>query len=240
MDKSARLIIADAKEKILNYNAFLWRASADRSIFHFCQDRTLTDPVVLSNCTLADIYFSHRVSWGAPHPGVFKDFFPRLLSPLLHESRVLLLALTGMDPIDFDERRFIDEELLPRKLDFFWLGPSTSRTPAVQFKSLFFEWPGSELEAIVEIGFKGFLVQFEGYILQNREVEVLKRLFEWPNDDRMFRELLRNVPFAFRVWSDNNGLFLATDRLSIDELPACLEVDKLERELAAVIHLYES
>lgn len=240
MAEHPKVTIADAREKALDYKAGLWRATADRSLFHFAQDRTLTDPAVLAGCTFADIYFSHRVSWGAPHPGVFRDFFPQLLSPLLPEGLILILTLTGMEPKDFDEAQFIEQELLPRKLDSFWLGPSASRSHQVEFKTLLFEWPRAELATIVDLGFKGFLVQFEGYILEARSKQVLRELFERPNNDLMFRELLRHLPFSFRVWSDNNGLFLATDRLAIQELAKRLEIDKLERDLGAVIHLYES
>ena len=46
--------------------------------------------------------------------------------------------------------------------------------------------------------------------------------------------MLRVIEFGCRVWTDNNGLFLATDKLDIDVLKGRLSLDDLNRELNRV------
>ena len=47
--------------------------------------------------------------------------------------------------------------------------------------------------------------------------------------------MLRVIEFGFRVWRDNDGLLLATDKLDGDVLKGRLAFDDLNREVSRAV-----
>ena len=52
--------------------------------------------------------------------------------------------------------------------------------------------------------------------------------------DIMFRNLIDNVYCAFRVWMDNDGVFLVTSKLDMESLKRRLEVEKINKLISAM------
>jgi hypothetical protein len=72
-------------------------------------------------------------------------------------------------------------------------------------------------------------VTIEGYASSSSAVSAISRLYFEPDTEERVRELLRIIEFGFRLWRDNDGLFLATDKLDYDVLKGRLSLDDLEK-----------
>ena len=86
--------------------------------------------------------------------------------------------------------------------------------------------------AVVNQWFMSPTVTIEGYASPSSAISAISRLYFEPDSEERARELLRIIEFGFRLWRDNNGLFLATDKLDADVLRNRLALDDLNRELS--------
>jgi len=56
------------------------------------------------------------------------------------------------------------------------------------------------------------VVEIEGYISRRSCLGELAKLYFQPYNASTIRELLSGLEFAFKLWLDNNGLFLLSDK----------------------------
>jgi hypothetical protein len=169
----------------------------------------------------------------APNPSLFEAFFPTILQRLLGSS-TLTLFVKAFDLDYFNELQTVERILAPRALSYVLLanlsGPPDSRSP-LDFGNLVFEWPKNELRHVVDQWFMSPTVTVEGYAASSAAVSAISRLYFEPDTEERVRELLRAIDFGFRLWRDNDGLFLVTDKLDHDVLKDRLLLDDLNREV---------
>jgi hypothetical protein len=191
---------------------------------------------LLSDCQFYDIGIkssadSRDAMTSAPDPTLFEAFFPTILGRLL-DSLTLTLFVKAFDLDYFNELETVERILAPRSLDYVLLanlsGPADSRSP-LDFGNLIFEWPKDKLSHVVEQWFMSPTVTIEGYASSSSAVSAISRLYFEPDTEERVRELLRIIEFGFRLWRDNDGLFLATDKLDYDVLKGRLSLDDLEK-----------
>lgn len=58
----------------------------------------------------------------------------------------------------------------------------------------------------------------EGYISHRPCLGELAKLYFQPYNAGTIRELLGTLEFGFKIWTDNNGLFILSDKLNRDAL----------------------
>lgn len=224
------LIVQDCKERVLRDNR--WEASDDYSLFHLTTSRTVRDVGLFADCTFVNIFVDHRTAWGAPIPSTFQLFFEDLLRQMVPEGYKLLLNI-----VDYYEGYFVEEDFLetfvePNNLRYFFLDKQFGEKT---ISAMFFECPLDKLQILNEVAFPGTVVDAEGFVMKEPRAELFENLSKQGNTDVMFRELVRNVHFAFRMWRDFNGLFLVTDKFDIAELTRLLRSSNLEARIATYI-----
>lgn len=211
--------------------------------------RVLSDRDCLADCSFFDLHITEYVrDWpGAPdfrpaHPGLFEDFFPTLLTQLVGTTRKLTLYVKSIDRTYFHEPEVIATLLAPRNLEYVLLSnplrPGDSRTQ-IDPGHLVFEWPVDSLAHVVEHWFMSPIVTVEGYVSSELPLGRIADLYFQRDTAERIRELLRVIDFGFRVWKDNNGLFLATDKFDHGGLEERLEVPRVNRLLAEAIEPYQ-
>jgi len=181
-----------------------------------------------------------------PHPGVFEEFFPAILRNLVGSRSKLTLFVKAVGRDYFDELDFIEKNLASRNLGYVLLPSKT--LPAdprilVNIGSLIFEWPIDQPEAIDYIVDEWFIspqVAIEGYISPEPPLARIAQLYFQPDTERRIRELLSDIEFGFRLWTDNNGIFLLTDKFNIDTLKNRLQVAALNRALQEAACRYDA
>jgi hypothetical protein len=234
------LVIQDVRDRVLNYALY---GSGGHNLlhgfFHFPRtERDFQNPRLLSDCHFYDISIRDPVEdpdlkISIPDPGLFEAFFPTILRRLLGSTK-LTLFVKAVYRDYFNELEIVERILAPRSLGYVLLanlsGPLNSRIP-VDFGNLVFEWPKDELAYVVEEWFISPTVMIEGYASDSSAVSAISRLYFEPDTEERVRELLRVNEFGFRVWRDNNGLFLVTDKLDIDVLKGRLSLEDLNLEL---------
>jgi hypothetical protein len=184
------------------------------------------DRHLLKDCFSFDLLipvYVEKGNWPEPHgpahPGVFEDAFPAILSQLVGPDNVLTLHLEAVEPNFFDELTFIREVLVPRRLDYVLLPPRPDpKYPKAAAGNLLFEWPLDSAQHIVDQWFQGFVIEIEGYISRRSCLGELAKLHFQPYNASTIRELLRGLEFAFKLWLDDNGLFILSDKLPEEEL----------------------
>ncbi len=238
---AVELAIQDVRERILNYALYGGGGhNLLHGFFHFPRtDRLFRSPRLLSDCHFYDISIRDSAEnrdpkTSTPDPRLFEAFFPTILQRLLG-SATLTLFVKAFDRDYFNELETVERILAPRSLGYVLLanlsGPADSRSP-VDFGNLVFEWPKDELSHVVEQWFMSPTVTIEGYAGPSSAVSAISRLYFEPDTEERARELLRVIEFGFRLWRDNNGLFLVTDKLDGDVLKGRLSLDDLNRELS--------
>ncbi len=235
---AAELIVEDVRERVLNYALFGGdRHNLLQGFFHFPRtERGFQSPGLLSDCRFYDISIkdsSEDPTTNIRDPAVFETFFPTILSRLLGAAR-LTLFVKAFDRDYFNELETIEHSLATRSLNYVLFanlsGPAHPRNP-VDFGNLLFEWSKDNLGHVVEQWFMSPTVTIEGYASHSSAISAIARLYFEPDTEERVRQLLRIIEFGFRLWRDNNGLFLATDKLDADALKRRLALDDLNREL---------
>jgi hypothetical protein len=236
MSMALELKVAEVRATVLNYPLYRgMEHSLLNELFHFPRtERRFSAPDVLADCFFYDIGIRPPTdSYLPPESGAFETIFPLVLRRLLRSSR-LTLFVKSYDRDYFDEFAVI-EDLARRRLRYVLLpdlGNPQDPRAELDRGNLIFEWPPDSLTSIVEKWFMSPTVSVEGYVAPSIPLVEITHLYFDPDTEERIRKLLRFVDFAFRVWTDNDGLFLATDKLRLDEVTSLLHVQDLNRTLA--------
>ncbi len=168
-----------------------------------------------------------------PDSRLFEAFFPTILRRLLGSS-TLTLFVKSFDLDYFNELQTIERILAPRSLSYVLLAnlstPIDSRSP-LDVGNLVFEWPKDELRHVVDQWFMSPTVTIEGYAASSSAVSAISHLYFEPDTEERMRTFLRAIDFGFRLWRDNDGLFLVTDKLDEEILKDRLSLDDLNQEV---------
>ncbi len=229
------LLLIETAEIVMHGDSAIFRFGRpvngidDRHLLKDCFSFSLLIPVYVENDNWPKPH-------GPAHPGVFEDAFPAILHQLVGPTNVLALHLQAVDPSFFDELRFIKEVLVPRRLDYVLLPPRPDpRYPKSAAGNLLFEWPLDSAQNIVDQWFQGFLIEIEGYISRQSCLGELAKLYFQPYNARTIRELLTGLEFSFKVWLDNNGLFILSDKLAEQQLKKRLVDPNLDQAIQTAI-----
>ena len=79
------------------------------------------------------------------------------------------------------------------------------------------------------------MVEIEGYISRRSCLGELAKLYFQPYNASTIRELLRGLELAFKVWLDNNGLFILSDKLPEEQLRKRLMDENLDATIKTAI-----
>lgn len=247
---SVELIVKDIRATILDYDLYgRQRAPLLRDFFRFRgRPRNFSNAGALGACFFYDLHITHYVEgWGSgaapPHPGFFEDFFPMILGRLIGPHGRVFLHIESSDPEYFDPRTVATGILVPRGLPYVFLGgspASSDRGVGADAGSLVFEWPADALDYIVEQWFMSPQVTVEGYASRESALRNVAALYEREDTEETIRQLLEKIDFGFRVWPDNNGLFVLTDKLDTAALKARLDIMELNRALQEAQSRYSS
>ncbi len=235
---NAQMQLKDVTSIVLDYQAF----AKDRlgPLYEFFQfwryPRTFSNPKELSGITFSDLGFQleppglSQQYFSAVLP-LFARLFPDIIARLMGRSGKLCLFVKGMDRTYFDELEMIDKVLVPRNLSYVLLPPRApfKKDAPVRLGAghLIFEWPSELLD---EVPLKWFLspcIEIEGYIGQNDLLGQIARLYFEPDTEIRIRELLNYIDIGFRVHQDNDGLFLASQKLNMEALSNLLGISQL-------------
>jgi hypothetical protein len=182
------------------------------------------DRHLLEDCSCFNLHIPLYVTKGWPephgpaHPGVFEDAFPAILSRLLDPDSILTLHLGPVEPRFFDELTFIRDVLTPRRMEYVMLPSRLDPKYPAKRGNLLFEWPLDSIQHIADHWFKGFLIAIEGYVSRRSCLGELAELYFQPYNAGTIRKVLRTLGFGFKLSTDNNGLFILSDKLSEDAL----------------------
>jgi hypothetical protein len=247
---SVELNVKDIRTTVLNYDLYLkQRAGLLRDFFRFRgQPRSFSNPAALGDCFFYDLHITHYVDrWGPhpppPHPGFFEDFFPMILGRLVGPQNKLMLHISSSDPDYFDELSVANEILSPRNLAHVLLPSPPSpggETIQAEVGDLVFEWPTDSLEYIVDQWFMSPQVTVEGYIGEKSVLEQIAKLYAQEDTEERIRRLLEKIEIGFKVWPDNNGLFVLTDKFDIGALRERLGIAELNHALQEAQSRYKS
>jgi hypothetical protein len=239
---SIELSIKDARSDVLDYALLAKeKVSPLREFFQFWHyPRTFSNPTELSSVKFYDVHITQYISdWpsqpGPPDPAVFAELFPKILAHLVGDSNVLTLHVKGVDRTYFDELDIIDRILVPRNLVYVLLPPSQhfkENSPVrMGAGNLIFEWPGEFFQEIPRQWFHSPCIELEGYISARTPLGQIAQLYFEPDTELRIRKLLREVEIGFKVWQDNNGLLLLTDKFGVDAMRGRLEATGLSVHL---------
>ena len=235
---SVKLCIEDVRARTLDFSDVRPGLPPLQGFFQFgWYPRTFTNPAVLEDCFFCDMHITYHVrEWprqpGPPHPGIFEDFFPTILGRLLGSGKTLVLFVYG-DRHHFDEFKVIETILWPKNLRYVLLPnpPRVGPDPRIPYGAgrLVFEWPSDCLDYIVKEWFESPAIEIEGYVSSGSELPLcsIAELYFRPDNEERVREILRKTELGFRLWPDNNGLFVLTDKMNIDALEERLQISDL-------------
>jgi hypothetical protein len=232
MDKTLRL--DDVRESVLGSGPFTIDLSTRlNDFFQFSNwNRSLSDPAPLKDCFFYDLCISPDVPAKlAPDYGLFAECFPAILARLVGESGTLALYVKSSDPEFFEEFNVIRTILAPRGLRYILLsearGPDGLRRPG-EVGNLVFEWPLVDLDYVVKRWFMCPQVSIEGYVATELPLRVVSDLYFSPDTEARIRQVLRTVDLAFRLWPDNDGLFILTDKVDKEALQSRLRLSEFK------------
>jgi hypothetical protein len=215
--------IEDVGLRVLDYEQLGQWSNPFYDFFQFGRyRRKFSAPDALSDCFFYNLYIDYRVRGWPPdsapaHPGIFADFFPTILRRLIGEGNTLALHVKSVDPDYFEEFNVIKGLLAARGLRYALLsdpsGPAAhSDEPHPQ--DLIFEWSAGSLDYVVKHWFMCPQVTIEGYIAREIPIGHIAQLYFEADTEARIRKVLRVIDLAFKLWTDNNGMFLLTDKVS--------------------------
>jgi hypothetical protein len=233
-----QLQLKDVTSAVLDYQLFeKRRLSPLYEFFQFFRyPRTFSNPKELSGVTFCDLGFELEPPGAAEQPlpagwHLFRPLFREIITRLMARSGNLCLFVKGMDRTYFDELETIDKILVPRNLSYVLLPPSApfKKDAPVRLGAghLIFEWPSELLDEVPGKWFHSPCIEIEGYIGNGDFLGQIARLYFEPDTELRIRELLRYIDIGFRVHQDNDGLFLASQKLNAEALSNLLGIPQL-------------
>jgi hypothetical protein len=235
------LVVEDITLQALNFDkAYAHGPSPLYEFFQFGRyPRTFCNPLVLKDCHFFELHASSYVDkWPSspppPNPGMFEKLFANILRSLTGEGNRLTLHVKSFDDDYFEELEVVKTLLAPHNLSYIFLSNS-SRIAVPGTRSdvgnLIFEWPLDSLDHVVEHWFMSPIVSIEGYISRQSVLPKIAELYFQADTEARIRELLRSLEVGFRIWQDNNGLFLLSDKLDESALKERLYTPQLVTSL---------
>ncbi|MFZ1503109.1 MAG: hypothetical protein WAS50_08155 [Nitrospira sp.] len=235
----AEINLTDIRSDVIDQEKF--EASNGNVLHHFFEfwpaERQFLRTDTLRDCFFVDLHITSYVKkWIAgvqppAHPGIFAESFSRIVQELARPDQSLTLCVKSLVPEYFDEITIIKDVLLPRKLPFILLSNPTSRADNDQKRDgcgyLFFEWIPADLEYVAENWFLCPQLEVEGYISKQAPWGRLAELFSMPDTEERLRNLLGEIEIGFKVWQDNNGLFLTSRKHDLDAIRRRLDIIEL-------------
>lgn len=225
------LIVRDCKERILSQD--VWEDSDDYGLFHLTPKREIRDKSMFADCSFFDLFINHKTQWGAPIPSTFQAFFKDILRLMVPEGETLILNI--IDPYEgyFEEDQFINDFLEPHGHLYFFVEKEIN---GKKLPTLFFECPVERVDILRDVAFPGTVIDVDGFVVEKSKVSLFPRWAAEGNTDVMFRDLLRNVYFAFGLWGDHNGMLIVTDKLNTPGAEELLRGSQLERQIKQYVH----
>ena len=181
--------------------------------------RTFSYADAFSGCHIVDVYPAERVTgegWGdkgPPHPGVFEDYFPEIGRRIVGAADALFVHVAGLEDWLFDEATALKEDIRPRQFKYMLLSPIGTWSKPDFLGNLIFECPLDFLVTVADKWFGGFRVQIEGYVMRATDFPRLADYYFRPDSPETVREVLSLMRCGFRVWTDDNGLEVFSDKL---------------------------
>lgn len=227
--KDNMIIITDCKTAL---SGEVWKATDDYSLFHITPVRRLTQKRIFDDCSFFDLFINHKTEWGAPIPSTFQRFFEDILTIITPPDKILVLNVVDLYEGYFDEDRFIESFLKPNDYIYFFLDKEINDTT---YSALFFECAIDSVSILNDTAFAGTVIDVDGFVLDRSKVGLFSSWQKMGNTDVMFRDLLRNIFLAFRLWRDHNGMFIATDKLEIPEVEKAFADSPLKHQICDYI-----
>ncbi len=235
---TTQLQLKDVTSTALDYQLFeKRRLNLLYEFFQFWRyPRTFSNPKDLSGITFSDLSFELEPTGASEQPTpsgwhLFGPLFREIITRLMARSGKLYLFVKGMDRTYFDELETIDKVLVPRNLSYVLLPPSApfKKDAPVRLGAghLIFEWPNELLDEVPRKWFHSPGIEIEGYIGNDDFLGQIARLYFEPDTELRIRELLRYIDIGFRVRQDNDGLFLASQKLNMEALSNLLGLPQL-------------
>jgi hypothetical protein len=245
-------LVVERADYVLDPNRTLNEAT--RNFFHFWRPPMhVGNRPILEPCFFFDVHVPVYVdSWPQPpgpaHPGVFEDIFPALLGALIGRHNVLTLQIRSSDPDYFDEQTFIRDVLAPRRMAYLLFSNRVDRAwmeelaelkrplpNPTKIGNLLFERPLDSLQGIVDNWFMCPQVTVEGYSSgQSCLARLAEQYFE-PYCEHNIRKVLEVLEFGFKLWRDNNGLLILSDKLNEDAIRNRLATPDLAEVIRSAI-----
>ena len=213
---------------------------ATRSFFCFWRpSKDVKNRRILEHCFFFDLHIPVYVEdWpqqpGPAHPGLFEDAFPAILKNLIEDDRILTLYVGSSDRDSFDELTFIRDILVPQRTEYVLL-PSRLGPPYPARCTLLFQWPLDSFQYIVDNWFMSPQVTIEGYVSRQPCLGKLAELYFEPYGTQNMWNVLELIEFGFKLWRDNNGLFLLSDKLDEEAFRKRLASPDLNEIIRAAI-----
>jgi hypothetical protein len=235
---ATQLQLKDVTSTVLDYQLFeKRRLSPLYEFFQFFQyPRKFSNPKELLGVTFCDLGFELEPPSASEQPvpagwHLFRSLFREIITRLMARSGNLCLFVKGMDRTYFDELEMIDKILVPRNLSYVLLPPSApfKKDAPVRLGAghLIFEWPSELLDEVPAKWFHSPCIEIEGYVCKDNFLGQIARLYFEPDTELRIRELLRYIDIGFRVHQDNDGLFIASEKLDMEALSNMLGLSEL-------------
>lgn len=220
------LLIVDAKEGIVGDE--VWKSTDDCSLFHLTPKRTMNQRGLFDDCTFVELFIDHKTDWGAPIPSTFQNFFREILGLIIPGGYILVLNIVDLYEGYFNQDQFVESFVKPNGYINFYV---TKEMSGKVVTTLFFECPIHRVSILDDVAFPGTVIDVDGFVLDRSKVGLFPLWEKMGNTDTMFRDLLRNVFFAFSLWRDHNGMFIASDKLDIAQVKKTLLDSSLQQEI---------
>jgi hypothetical protein len=214
-----------------------------------CFDELELEPVPVSHdLCVGTIHFNHYMTtgWpeqGPPHPGLFIDYFFRLLNALTNPNERVTIWVHAVDRQYFDELEFIAATQAKMRLPYMLLPMSPEmRTETGPLGHLFFESMVSDLEEVISTDWlnEAPQVEIEGYVSFETILPRIARAFFAPPTEARIVDVLEQARFAFRVWPDGNGLTFASITSDLQHFRRKLDSSSLSAEVSSAAGRYHT
>ncbi len=235
----AESLLIERAEYVMDRKLTLDKAT--RNFFHFWRSSPEVDNrQVLEDCFFWDLHIPvYFENWpqqpGPAHPGIFGDAFPAIFGQLIGRESTLTLHLESTDSDYFDELSLIRDVLAPRHIEYVLLPSRLDPQYPTQFGSLLFEWPLDSLQHIVDHWFMWPQMHIEGFASRESCLAELAALYFQPYNAYTIRRVLTTLEFGFRLWSDDNGLLVLSDKLDEEAVRKRVITPDLDATIRAVI-----
>lgn len=224
------IVVADVKKDILSTDN--WDATEDYALFHINERRSFRDINLFDECSFIDLYICHKTVWEGIIPSTFQTFMPRILEVIMPKDNTIVLSVVDTAEQDDFRYLFIDDFiktfLSPKGYDYSIL---KKKIGGECYSVIFFECPLMDLQILDEIAYPGTFTAVEGFVIEKGNLPLFSKWHEMGNTDVMFRDLVKKVYMAFRMWTDKNGMFIVTDKLNIPLLEEKVQSSGILKEI---------